>query len=95
MLSKSTNRTKLPHDQSRGLRTKGGEFLIGERIKELREEKGMTQMELAERMNCTRSMIHAYESGTRKPKIEMIGRFAEGLGCDVAELVDINKLIKG
>ena len=43
---------------------------IGDRIKELRKEKGMTQKELANAMGVTASMIGQYETGIRIPKYE-------------------------
>lgn len=37
--------------------------IIGENLKKLREEKGITQKELAKFLNTTQSTISAYESG--------------------------------
>ncbi len=35
--------------------------MIGEKLKELRLEKKLTQMQLAEKMNCSQKNISAYE----------------------------------
>ena len=40
------------------------------RLKELREEKGMTQVELSEALGMSRGAIGNYESGTREPRLE-------------------------
>ena len=44
--------------------------MIGERIKKLRDEKGMSQAELAKSLNCNRMTINNYETGKRIPDIE-------------------------
>lgn len=69
--------------------------MVGTKIKELRERQNLSQEELAKRMSCTRSMIYAYESGIRQPKIETIQRFAEALEVDVSELIDMSELLSG
>lgn len=40
---------------------------MGERIRKLRISKGYTQQQLAERMNVTKSLISAYETGFKSP----------------------------
>ncbi|AKX95661.1 transcriptional regulator [Moorella thermoacetica] len=52
---------------------------IGKRIKELREKIGLTQEELAERVQISRSALANYESGYREPKGEILVRFAKAL----------------
>lgn len=44
--------------------------MIGERIKTLREEKGMSQAELATALGCSRMTINNYETEKRIPDIE-------------------------
>lgn len=41
-----------------------------DRLKELREEKGLTQIQLAEELGMSRGTVGNYESGTRKPRFE-------------------------
>ncbi len=43
---------------------------LGERIKKLRISSGYTQQQLAERLNVTKSLISAYESGQRSPSYD-------------------------
>ncbi|KYH31535.1 MAG: helix-turn-helix domain-containing protein [Moorella sp. (in: firmicutes)] len=52
---------------------------IGKRIKELREKIGLTQEELAERVQISRSALANYESGYREPKGDILVRFAKAL----------------
>lgn len=58
---------------------------IGERIKLLRESKGMTQPELAEKIGTTKQNIYKYETGivTNIPsdKIELIANLFEVSPC--------------
>lgn len=63
---------------------------IGKNIKDMRMLKGISQKELAERLNVTPAMISQYETGTRTPKYSTIERIAKALGCktfDIAQEV--------
>lgn len=53
---------------------------IGEKIKKIRTEKGMTQKEVAKKCNMADSAIRKYESGRQTPKIETLHRIAAALG---------------
>jgi transcriptional regulator with XRE-family HTH domain len=45
---------------------------LGERLKNLREQKGLRQSQLAERLGVSRALISGYETGTKLPSIDMI-----------------------
>ncbi|AZP03974.1 helix-turn-helix domain-containing protein [Jeotgalibaca ciconiae] len=62
---------------------------IGERIKEARKEKGMTQQELAQQLNISRSAISNWEIGRNYPDIQMI--------VSISNLLDVSldQLLKG
>ena len=45
---------------------------IGIKIKELREQRQMTQTELAQKLNVSKSVISAYEKGIRTPSYRVI-----------------------
>jgi SOS-response transcriptional repressor len=65
---------------------------IGAIIRDLREAKGMTQEELANKVGYTsRAAINKIESGANKLKQEKIQIFAEVLGCSVNELLGIEE----
>ena len=40
---------------------------VGEKIKNLRTDKGLTQDELAERLNVSRTLVCKWETGSRLP----------------------------
>ncbi|GIN71185.1 transcriptional regulator [Bacillus sp. J14TS2] len=51
--------------------------MFGERLRELRKQKKLTMKELGKIFNLAESTISGYESGTRKPDIEQIRKFAD------------------
>lgn len=53
---------------------------IGERIQQLRKEKGITQKELAEKLNLAEITIRQYETNKREPKITTLSKIAKFLG---------------
>ncbi len=55
---------------------------IGKNIKQLRQQKNMTQDELAEKLFVTRQTVSNYETGKSRPDIEMLTRIAETLETD-------------
>ena len=59
---------------------------IGERIKLLRNKKGLKQSELAEMANISRVAVGNYERGDRQPDIEIAARIADALGISIDEL---------
>ena len=52
-------------------------------IKELREEKGISQSELAKAMNVSRSTITMMENGSRKGSIQLLTKMADYFGVTV------------
>lgn len=61
--------------------------LIGERLREARVKRGLTQAEVAERLGVTRSVIARYESGINDPPSENISKMAEILGVSADYLL--------
>ena len=47
-----------------------------QRIKELREEKNISQLELAKKLNLTQQSISLYEKGDREPSIDVLKSIA-------------------
>jgi len=64
----------------------GDRMNTGEKIKQAREKAGMTQAELAKKLNVTQAMISAYEKNKRNPKPETIKKIADALQIYPAEL---------
>lgn len=50
--------------------------MVAERIKRLREQKGITQAELAKQLNITRSSVNAWEQGISVPSTQYIVELA-------------------
>lgn len=69
---------------------------IGENIKRIRKERGLTQEELGKSIDISGVAIMRYEKGQREPKIETIKKIASALGVSEYELqgVDSNIIIK-
>lgn len=60
---------------------------IGEKIKYLRTEKGITQKELASKLGTSQQNLAQYENGKRKPKLETIQKIANALNVDPLVLI--------
>ena len=60
---------------------------IGERIKKIRKEKGLTQKSLGEKCGINEVQIRHYEIGKSTPKISTIEKIASGLGVSVTDLL--------
>ena len=61
---------------------------IGEMISSLRKEKGMTQNDLAEKMNVTDKAVSKWERNLSCPDVNSIPKLAEILGVSVEELLN-------
>ena len=53
------------------------------RIKLLREELGMTQQDLADKLDGAKSSIAMYEKGDRKPSLEILVKLSEIFNCSI------------
>ena len=61
---------------------------IGEFLKELRKEKGLTQEQLAEQFNVSRRSVSRWETGNNMPDLSMLITLAEYYEVDVKEIID-------
>lgn len=59
---------------------------LGESVKKLRNDKGMTQEELAEAVGVQTSMIGHIERGMKIPSLAVALKLGEVLGCTVDEM---------
>ena len=62
---------------------------IGERIKEIRESKMISQQNLAAMCNFEKGNMSRIESGRTNPTIETIYKISQALGVKMVELIDI------
>jgi XRE family transcriptional regulator, regulator of sulfur utilization len=60
---------------------------LGRAVRMLREERGISQVQLAARTGFMQSWISHVERGSRNPSWSNVVRLAEGLGVSVSELV--------
>lgn len=65
---------------------------IGKRIKEARQERQMSQKELADAIGTTKSTISKYELGHREPSFAMMHSIAEALNVTVGYLQGFESL---
>lgn len=57
------------------------------RLRKLREDKGMLQRELAEKLNLSRVAITHYEQGTRQPEWDTLKKIADVFNVSVDYLL--------
>ena len=60
-----------------------------ERLKELREEKDLTQKALADKLKVNFRTISTWENGTRKPDIDMLIKIAKYFGVHTDYLLGL------
>ncbi len=56
---------------------------FSETLRKIRDEKGLSRQELADKMYVTRSTVTRWETGIRLPDAVMIARLSEVLGTDI------------
>ena len=59
---------------------------IGKRIKELREERGLTQEELGRLLDTHAQTVFRYEAGSRVPSVRKLEEIARALEVEPGEL---------
>ena len=62
--------------------------MIGNKIRALREENGISQKKFAKELGISYGTLQSYEYGTTKPKIDFIERLAEKFKIDVSYFYD-------
>ncbi len=73
---------------------------LNNRLKMLRKERHMTQVQVAHRVGVTKAMISAYETATRSPSYDILIRLAHVfgvttdylLGIDSRRMIDVTKM---
>ena len=61
--------------------------MLAENIKAIRKQRGMTQEELATRLNVVRQTVSKWEKGLSVPDADLLKRIAEMLETDVSTLL--------
>ena len=65
--------------------------MIGEKLRNLRKNAGMTQADLAKKIGMSPSAIGMYEQGRREPDSEILVKFSKIFNVSVDFLVGIEK----
>lgn len=61
---------------------------IGDKIKAIRKERGLTQKEFAKKINKSERMIQKYENSEVEPRIEVLREIALALDISFSELIN-------
>ena len=61
--------------------------MVGKNIKVVREEKGLTQDALAEKLNVTRQAVSSWENEKTQPDIDTLHKIADILEVDIERLI--------
>ena len=64
---------------------------FSENLKKLREEKGISQTELANRLGVNKSLISAYENQERLPSLNALAKLSYQFNVSMEFLLGINK----
>jgi len=68
--------------------------VIGERIRKLRNSKGLTQKELGKLLNMNKTTISHYEKGERSPSIETLIKISDYFKVDIKYTLGMNNIGK-
>ncbi|WP_447880703.1 helix-turn-helix domain-containing protein [Serratia fonticola] len=60
--------------------------MLGNRIRELRREMGLSQEDFADKCGIDRSYMSGIERGVRNPTLEILWAISGGLGLDLSHL---------
>src|SRR5882672_4506455 len=76
----------LVHSENHSLVTEDQAMIIGERLRELREEKKFSQGEIEKRTGLLRCYISRVENGHTVPAVETLEKFAHALEVPMDQL---------
>lgn len=65
------------------------------RIRQLREEKGMTQMRLSMELEVSQETVSAYESGKHYPSLKLLLRMRKLFGADMDYIMGASPVRQG
>jgi len=60
---------------------------LGERIATLRNERGLTQVQLAELLGCSQQQVLSFEKGRRRVPVSALPGLSKALGVPVEDLL--------
>ena len=68
------------------------QYVTGTVIRELRQQKQLTQLQLAQRLNVSDKTISKWETGKGYPDITLLEPIADAFGISVTELISGNRI---
>ena len=84
-MPRSTSKGALERLQERIRTADSGWFFaaVADQVADLRQQRGLSQRELAELVGTTQSAIARLERGGRPPRIDTLLRIADALDCEL------------
>lgn len=67
---------------------------VGQRIRSLRQKKGMLQEELARRAGLSPSALSNFEQGRRRTSLDWLRKISKALGVPMSELIPESRVRK-
>ncbi|MBO3424418.1 helix-turn-helix domain-containing protein [Clostridium perfringens] len=67
---------------------------LSEIIKKYRKENNLTQQQLADQLEISRSTLSSYENITAEPSLRFMHNFSQLLGCSIDELINSAEIFK-
>ena len=61
---------------------------VGAMIRKKREEKGLQQVDVADRVGISQAMLCQIERGTKNPSLQVSKEIANVLGCQFEDLLE-------
>lgn len=61
---------------------------FGQRVKQLRQQRNLTQVELAEELGFARTYLAEIETGKRNPSLDQLKALADGLKVTMVKLFE-------
>lgn len=65
-------------------------YFVSDNIKYLRAKKGISQNQLASKLNLTRNQINSYENGNSQPSIEVLQKLSLYFEINIDTLINVN-----
>ncbi len=62
------------------------DYRLGRRIQKIRQEKGLTQEKLAEKVGVSTTWVGYIETGYRRPNLKLVYKIARILGVNVKDI---------
>ena len=68
---------------------------LGSRIRQIRSRAGITQAQLAERVDISPEFMSRLERGQKAPRLNTAGKIADALGITMVELFEFDQVDNG